>query len=86
VVFKHAVSGKYAFEWKAAIKSEPTSLHDKGSSRMAALPIGRHASGTKWGFKVKSNTYGSVNRFKARLVAHGCSQLLGVAYTFSPVV
>jgi hypothetical protein len=77
-----------ASEWKAAIRSEFTSLHDKGTFRMADLPLGRHAIGNKWVFKIKYNPDGSVNRFKARLVAQGFSQRLGVDYsnTFSPIV
>eukprot|EP00873_Tetraselmis_striata_P002664 jgi/Tetstr1/422928/TSEL_013708.t1 len=48
----------------------------------------RHAIGNKWVFKVKANSDGSVNRFKARLAAQGFSQQAGVDYhaTFSPVV
>jgi hypothetical protein len=74
VDFKHLISIiKYAYEWETTIRSELTSLYDKGIFRMADLPLGRHAIGNKWVFKVKSNPDGSVNRFKARLVAQGFS-------------
>jgi hypothetical protein len=55
---------------------------------MANLPLGRNAISNKWVLKVKSNPDGSVHRFKARLVAQGLSQLLGVNYShaFSPVI
>jgi hypothetical protein len=69
VDFKHLVSVKYAYAWEIAIRSELTSLHDKGIFRMTDLPLGRHAVGNKWVFKVKSNPDDSGNRFKARLVA-----------------
>jgi hypothetical protein len=41
---------------------------------MESLPLGRNAMVKKWVFKVKAKSDGSVNRFKARLVAQGFSQ------------
>jgi hypothetical protein len=77
---KHALSGKYAAAWRKAIRSELASLHTKGTFRMENLPLGRNAIGNKWVFKVKAKPDGSVDRFKARLVAHGFSQRAGVDY------
>lgn len=43
---------------------------------------------TKWIFKIKTNEDGSIERFKARLVANGMRQIHRSDYmdTFSPVV
>eukprot|EP00873_Tetraselmis_striata_P002937 jgi/Tetstr1/423201/TSEL_001321.t1 len=85
---KQALAGKYHKEWRASIVSELRSLRARNTFAYAHLPVGRHGIGNKWVFKVNANSDGSVNRFKARLVAQGFSQQAGVDYhaTFFPVV
>ena len=50
-------------------------------------PYGRNIVGSKWVFRIKRNADGSIEKYKARLVAHGFTQVFSEDYydTFSPV-
>ncbi|GJY96972.1 ribonuclease H-like domain-containing protein [Tanacetum coccineum] len=65
---------------------EVTTLEENVISK--DLPKGRKAIGSKWIYKIKFQSIGEIDRFKARLVAQGFSQKKSIDYeeTFSPVV
>lgn len=56
---------------------EIQSLLDNGTWELAKLPPGRKAVGCRWVFAIKRKTDGSIDRYKARLVAQGFFQRPG---------
>ena len=54
---------------------------------LVTLPLGQSVVGCKWIYKIKTRSYGSVERYKVRLVAKGFTQEHEIDYeeTFAPV-
>lgn len=67
---------------------EYSSLLKNATWSLVTLPAERKPITSKWVYKVKRLTDGSVERYKARLVVRGFSQRAGLDYkeTYSPVV
>jgi hypothetical protein len=63
------------------MQQEYSSLMDNGTWDLVDLPHGRVVVSNMWIYKVKSDPTGDVTRFKARFVAKGCSQRVGLDYT-----
>ena len=74
--------------WKQAMTDEYLALLRNGTWSLVPLPPNRKAIGSKWVFKLKQNSDGSLLKHKARFVAKGFKQIAGFDYheTFSPVV
>jgi len=78
----------YGLEWRAAIQEEIASLQANNIWIEEKVPKGTNLVSTKWVFTVKLQADGTIERFKARLVARGFSQIYGEDYTetFAPTV
>ena len=85
---EEALSSVHAKQWKDAMDSEHSSLIRNKTWSLVSRPKDVNIVGNRWVFKVKRKGDGSIDRFKARLVAQGFSQTYGVDYdeVFSPVV
>ncbi|PKU79621.1 Retrovirus-related Pol polyprotein from transposon TNT 1-94 [Dendrobium catenatum] len=69
------------------MSAEYLALQKQGMWSLVPLPPNKPLIGCKWTFKTKLLPNGQLDRYKARLVAQGCSQEFGVNFTetFSPV-
>ena len=85
--FKKALQSPYASEWKSAMDKEYDSLMKNETWDLVPRPEGVNVVGNRWVYKVKRKSDGSIDKFKARLVAQGYTQTKGVDYSevFSPV-
>ena len=74
-------------EWRKAMKEEVKALAENQTWDLVPKPKDVKPISCKWVYKIKTHPNGSIERYKARLVARGFSQQYGLDYdkTFSPV-
>lgn len=73
--------------WRDTMGTEIGELEENHTWDLEVLPEGKKAIGSKWVFTIKYRYDGTIERYKARLVALGNRQIEGVDYgdTFAPV-
>ncbi|GJT02374.1 ribonuclease H-like domain-containing protein [Tanacetum coccineum] len=74
--------------WQDAMYDEYNALIKNSTWVLVPKPPNVNVVQSMWLFRHKYHVDGSLSRYKARLVANGCSQQFGVDYddTFSPIV
>jgi hypothetical protein len=85
--FKAALAGPEANQWVAACLEELAGLEHMRTWSLVDRPPHGNVLPVKWVFKVKRDSTGGFERFKARLCAKGFKQRLGVDFQeiFAPV-
>jgi len=81
--FKQAMAGAEKAQWEEACQQEITAHMENGTWQLVELPHGRTPVGSRWVFHIKRTADGSIERYKARLVAQGFSQRPGWDYVES---
>jgi hypothetical protein len=84
--YKEAMRRPDSQQWHQAAIEEIEAHLCNGTWTLVQLPPDRKAIGSRWVFKVKHNADGSLERYKACLVAKGFNQCPGLDYTetFAP--
>ncbi|RVW36315.1 Retrovirus-related Pol polyprotein from transposon RE1 [Vitis vinifera] len=73
--------------WKAAMNKEMKSLQKNETWELVECPPRKKPVGCRWIYTVKYKVDGSIERFKAKLIAKWYTQTYGIDYieTFAPV-
>ncbi|KAK8946402.1 hypothetical protein KSP39_PZI006857 [Platanthera zijinensis] len=74
-------------EWRITMNEEIRMVEKNNTWRLVKPPANKDIIGLKWFYKIKENEDGSINKYKARIVAKGYSQILGIDFnqTFAQV-
>ncbi|KAL0282352.1 UNVERIFIED_CONTAM: Retrovirus-related Pol polyprotein from transposon TNT 1-94 [Sesamum angustifolium] len=73
--------------WQEAMTKKLKVLEQNHTWALESLPFSKKAIGSKWVYKMKYNSDGSIEQYKDHLVAKGYTQVEGFDYTetFAPI-
>jgi hypothetical protein len=85
--YANAMKRSNAAEWNAACEKERRSFEEMGVYEVVSRPRDRNVIGSKWVFHTKRQPDGEIQKYKARVVAQGYTQVEDIDYdeTFAPV-
>jgi hypothetical protein len=74
--------------WRSTMSDKFSALSQTNTWTLVLRPPGTNIVGSRWIFKTKHRPKCSIEKHKARLIAHGFTLKQGIDYgdTFSPVV
>jgi len=86
--FEEAMVRSDAAKWDMACKDEIHNFQQMGVYDVVLRPKGRKVVGSKWVLRIKRGPDGQVQKYKARIIAQGFTQVEGLDYnqTFALVV
>ncbi|GKB88015.1 reverse transcriptase, RNA-dependent DNA polymerase, LTR copia-type gag-polypeptide [Tanacetum coccineum] len=73
--------GAKDLKWIDAMNKEHKALEENKTWTLTLLPPDKKAIGCKWVYRIKFHSDGTVERYKARLVAQGFTEQEGIDYT-----
>uniref|UniRef100_A0ABD2WYY7 Integrase catalytic domain-containing protein n=1 Tax=Trichogramma kaykai TaxID=54128 RepID=A0ABD2WYY7_9HYME len=84
--FQEAIKGHYREEWIRAMDEEMKAFDENETWELVHLPLNKHVIDNRWVLRIKYKPDGTIDQFRARLVARGIFQRAEVDYeeTFSP--
>ena len=86
--YKEAIQCPQSAEWNKAMEEEFDNHTHRKTWELVPLPKDLKTIGSRWTYIIKLGPDGTVSRYKARLVAQGFSQAIGIDYNdmFAPTV
>jgi hypothetical protein len=86
--YQEVLASENKKEWLEAMKNEVGNLYENQTFDLVEQPNNKPIVSSKWVLKLKRRPDGSVEKFKARLVARGFTQTQGIDFTetFAPTL
>ena len=84
--FENAINSEQKDKWLEAMKTEIESLNETQTWDLVPREKGQNIIPGRWVYKIKHDSNGNIDKFKARYVAKGFKQIEGIEYsdTFAP--